>query len=302
MRRLLDTALVRYDEPTPERYAYMASNSSGNCVLLDADGLCALQRECGAEAISSACRMYPRAVHIGAAAEPVCSGSCEAVIERLIEDTEPLSFSVVEKEITSDVPSETQGSRQIELRIKCIEVIQNQNEDMISRILELGRLLLGCEPPFMMHDPIAYLRAAYDLISKLSASSPVLAEWGCAALDVLGVTGHEDIMQVTYDHFSSLMRQMKNDIPQINTYFGKIFANHMYYEQFPYTEGCRNVREAYVALCAAFVLVTFISVCCYDSNRKTESFVDAVSFVFRTLEHSAFYKNANIVLKAGGNL
>lgn len=280
----------------------MASGDEGNCLLLDSDGLCSLQRECGADILASVCRMYPRAVHVGGAAETVCSGSCEAVIEHLISDISPIEFRIVEREIESTPPAARSSKAQIDLRIKCIEEIQNSKEDITSRVLSLGRRLLGDEPPLMTHDHLAYLTAAYDLIHNLSPFAPSLAEWGGEALRVLGVERREEINSDICERFEALQRRLKNDITQIDTYFGKIFANHIYYEQFPYTVDCRNMREAYVAFCATFVLVTFISVCCHDPDHPIESFVDSVAATFRTVEHSAFYKNANIVLKAEGDL
>ena len=61
LRRKLDTSLHLADDPTPERYAELLPNWEGHCPLQRADGLCALQAECGEEAISSTCRYYPPA-------------------------------------------------------------------------------------------------------------------------------------------------------------------------------------------------------------------------------------------------
>lgn len=302
LRKKIDSALIIYERPEPDRYAYLASNENGSCLLLDLDGLCSLQRECGADVIASVCRMYPRTVHVGGAAEPVCSGSCEAVIEHLIADTSPIEFRMTYREVESTPPSIHSNEDQIRLRIKCIEEIQNSAEDITSRVLALGRSLLGDEPPLMTHDHAAYLTAAYDLIHNLSPFAPALAEWGEEALRILGVTDRNAINDEVCNRFEKFQHRIKSNIPEIDTYFGKIFANHMYYEQFPYTVDCRNTREAYVSFCATFVLVTFISVCCFDCDRPIESFVDSVAAVFRTVEHSAFYKNANIVLKAEGDV
>lgn len=60
LRRKLDTSLHLADDPTPERYAELLPNWEGHCPLQRADGLCALQAECGEDAISSTCRYYPR--------------------------------------------------------------------------------------------------------------------------------------------------------------------------------------------------------------------------------------------------
>ena len=51
LRRKLDTSLHLADDPTPERYAELLPNWEGHCPLQRADGLCALQAECGEEAL-----------------------------------------------------------------------------------------------------------------------------------------------------------------------------------------------------------------------------------------------------------
>lgn len=302
LRRKLDSALKVYDSPEPERYAYMSTDDEGKCMLLDGDGLCSLQRECGAAVLSGVCRMYPRAVHIGAAAEPVCSGSCEAVLERLIEDPEPIEFRVVYQDVSAPVPEIADSELQIELRRRCIEAIQDRSEDLITGLLSVGRIVLGEEHPIPEHDLREYIVAAIALIEDFSPLAPSLAECGSAALRALGITGRADVTAETLARFDALQKRIISDIPEIEAYFGKIFANHMYYEQFPYTSECRSVREAYVAFCAVFVICTFVAVCCHDESRPVDAFVDSLASVFRTVEHSAFYKNANIILKADGGL
>ena len=92
LRRKLDTSLHLADDPTPERYAELLPNWEGHCPLQRADGLCALQAECGEEAISSTCRYYPRGIRTMDDDECSCSASCERVVEMLLHRLPPMTF------------------------------------------------------------------------------------------------------------------------------------------------------------------------------------------------------------------
>ena len=92
LRRKLDTSLHLADDPTPERYAELLPNWEGHCPLQRADGLCALQAECGEDAISSTCRYYPRGIRTMDDDECACSASCERVVEMLLHRLSPMTF------------------------------------------------------------------------------------------------------------------------------------------------------------------------------------------------------------------
>lgn len=89
LRDKLDVALAQVDDPSPERYAVMKPSYTGKCRLINDEGLCSLQIECGEEALPAVCRTYPRSLtdaHAG------CTASCERVVEMLMR-TEQLAFS-----------------------------------------------------------------------------------------------------------------------------------------------------------------------------------------------------------------
>ena len=88
-RRILDCALAPADDPSPERYAVMKPSYEGKCRLIDENGLCSLQVECGEGVLPAVCRMYPRSYTDEHA---VCSASCERTVELLMRK-EPLTFS-----------------------------------------------------------------------------------------------------------------------------------------------------------------------------------------------------------------
>ena len=70
---------------TPQCFAMMTLKPNGNCSMLDADGLCAIQRRFGAGALCSTCALYPR--HFGEHAnriEMAGTLSCPEVARRAL--------------------------------------------------------------------------------------------------------------------------------------------------------------------------------------------------------------------------
>ena len=99
----LECAFHQPDTPSPERYALISPDWRGDCPMHDEDGLCMLHRECGEDVLPAVCRMYPRSVREeNGVIKCVCSASCEAVTELLMDEEAPLSFRADQ---TRDEPS-----------------------------------------------------------------------------------------------------------------------------------------------------------------------------------------------------
>ena len=103
LHRKLECAFRTPEYPTPERFRLISPNWLGRCPLQREDGLCALQCECGEAALPEICRVYPRSFkREGSNLQACCSNSCEAVVERLMEE-ERLSFRLVEMDAPVEI-------------------------------------------------------------------------------------------------------------------------------------------------------------------------------------------------------
>lgn len=146
LRRKLDTSLHLADDPTPERYAELLPNWEGHCPLQRADGLCALQAECGEEAISSTCRYYPRGHPHDGCDECACSASCERVVEMLLHRLPPMTFRRMRLSFAMALPPrETDAAltaKTRQLRRDVVTMLQAREVPLASRMMGIRAALM----------------------------------------------------------------------------------------------------------------------------------------------------------------
>ena len=92
MRERLDNAVRVSLHPTPEAYAQIAPTWAGDCPLHLPDGRCSVHAMLGADALPAICRLYPRGIRVEDGNECSCANSCEAVIELMMGQKEPIRF------------------------------------------------------------------------------------------------------------------------------------------------------------------------------------------------------------------
>lgn len=124
----------------------LAANS-GRCPFLDPDGLCAIQRACGGDALPLVCRTYPRKEgYTAAAKEYALSPSCEGVLQQLWDLPEGITF--VEEPLPKSewrrmtiAPDENLVLFFTPLRGMWIDILQNRALSLTGRFLYLGAVL-----------------------------------------------------------------------------------------------------------------------------------------------------------------
>ncbi|MDO4739715.1 MAG: flagellin lysine-N-methylase [Eubacteriales bacterium] len=120
--------------------AVFVRTERGDCPLLRRDGLCALQAECGEEALPAVCREYPRSVRADYACEVAFSASCEAVAELLFAAQEPLGF--VQREWPQGEPCGDGALRRtVLLRTAFMRLLQRREVSLPERMAQLAALL-----------------------------------------------------------------------------------------------------------------------------------------------------------------
>ena len=122
-------------------------SNSGRCPFLDPDGLCAIQRACGHDALPFVCKNYPR--HTGytfAAKEYSLSPSCEGVLQQLWDLPEGIEFIEnplpdTEQRWANVKPGETLEGCFAPIRELCVDILQNRDIPLSQRMLCLGLVL-----------------------------------------------------------------------------------------------------------------------------------------------------------------
>lgn len=147
LRERLDRGVRRVKDKTPDSKAYGNFDLVGNggrCPFLDPDGLCAIQRACGHDALPHVCTTYPRHINYSPAAkEYSLSPSCEGVLQQLwdlpngvefVEDPLPKS----EHRIVNVVQGESLMLYFTPIRSLFIDILQDRALSLAERMLYLG--------------------------------------------------------------------------------------------------------------------------------------------------------------------
>lgn len=136
-------------------YAVISLDENGNCVFLDQDKLCRIQKNLGAEALSPVCSNYPRnANQLGGQTEYSLGLSCPEVARLALLKREPLQFVEVPRNPALanygamtrhhwERGEETPGKLGLiyDLRALIIGILQNRIIHIDARLMMLGLFL-----------------------------------------------------------------------------------------------------------------------------------------------------------------
>lgn len=317
LRRRLDTAFHPADHPEPHRYAVITPNWRGECPLLDADGLCILQKECGESAMSGVCRYYPRTPKSRFGYTCTLTGSCERVLELLYEKKEPVRMIPLELEWDIDMPAPDENEQLSrawqQLRIIAFDILQNRALSLPARLETLS-----CHIDQLMST--ASNEAAFQLLSAIDPADfchqngdfPTERTAFCALLQLIdwlctGSESMEDLwlscreaLQLPHDRqaftpastVSALQSYQKKAAefarlyPSWETYYENLLINHLLDDDYPFSARHEDVRLKQEAMNLTYALLRFFGVMVADGTP--ESLIDLHASCFHMIEHSNF--------------
>lgn len=325
LRRRMDVAMRLHPRPCPEAYAQILPRWDGNCPLRMEDGRCLLHAELGEDMLPAVCRLYPRGVRRGKKCmECSCANSCEAVVELLCRE-EGIAFIRTPLSVTP--PSmgkrtnsfETEG-REEDIRMWFISFLQNRKETLPCRMMHLGqamhamedalnrkefdrvdRLLSGAEQiPVPMeakpgHEELLFgLDVSEKMLDIMKRSSDSIREYGDWVLAYYG-EGEE-----AFRRYEAACMHLEDVIPQWESWMENLMVNHMFFMQFPFQDRPMGLREEFIALCAVYALMRCLCVGYFADKDDPVAAMDAVSAVFRLVDHTDFDRYAAHLLHSLG--
>lgn len=294
------------DCPTSERYALINEGKSGYCPLIDDEGYCSLQRACGENVLPMVCRMYPRSVKKGILHELSCSGSCEKTLELLTENTDNIYFEEMALDIGEDVGVETNitTAEQMKKRRLSIEQLRERSKSLYERFCSIGCIMnddltdIESAVPHIGENEFASL---IKLIFRFEHMSDALRQCIPAALKNIGISNdtslNEETLRDVAKKYDAAKEHLFSVLPDADIYFEKIMINHIFYEQFPYTRPEMGTSDAFLALCMAYIIIRFLSVCYMADKSEKSDFIRVIASSFRFIEHTDFYRNSVIVMR-----
>lgn len=284
-----------------------------------------LHTELGEGSLAAVCRLYPRGVRTEGVRECSCANSCEAVLELLLQKSEPLRFSYQELalEPSADekefLPDDDALKRE-SIRLWCIARIQDRRYSLPRRILWLGislllledaykaqdiqrmQVLMGNEEPILLPEPICPgegpltlgLEMANHMLQILDEKSSSIREYGESELAYFG-TGEEECKK-----YMQACAQFADLLPQWEVWFEHMLVNHMFFTQFPFQSQPVAMEEEFLGICSIYALVRFLAVGWAAQHHSVEDIVDVVAMAFRLIDHTDFDKIASHIIKKLG--
>ncbi len=325
LRERLDCGLRVLELPTADEYARFEPRYDGNCPMRMGDGRCSLHAELGEDILPDVCRLYPRGIRAeNDSYECSCANSCEAVLELLMDKTDPITFSY--QRLTVQMPPipkresffKTFGI-ELKIRMYLISVIQNRNLPLPQRIIRLGDVLDRIDKAVELRDramldgilnqnPTEHfakleeaevssehlgfgLNIVEQMIEILDARSQSIRECGEAALSYF--RGGENPIGQYYNaksHFETLF-------PNWETFYENVLVNHIFFSQFPFQDRPENFHSEYVALCAVYATLRFLGLGSTAENSGRDGLIDGMAAAFRLIDHTEYDRYASRLLR-----
>ena len=313
LRRRLDCGLHVSLHPTEDAYAQISPRYDGVCPLHLEDGRCLLHAECGGDALAAVCRLYPRGVRNGNNRECSCANSCEAVIELLLDRSEPLSFITIHEDFfLPDAPHRQHhfntAGREQEIRLWLISLLQKREYPFAQRMLLLGQALHAIEAALLANDmaqvddlltgktdiglpvmPVPSqahllrgLEAVERMLQTLDHRSTSIRAYGEEALAYFGEAAD------AYDRYEAANHRISTLLPQWETWFEHLLVNHMYFVQFPFQDRPIPLKDEFLSLVAAYALLRCLLLGCLAQQGVVTRAVDVVAAAFRLIDHTSF--------------
>lgn len=283
----IECALHVVEDPTPERYAMISPNWLGDCPMHDEGGLCMLHKECGEEALPDVCRLYPRSLRESCHMHScVCSSSCEAVVEMLMEKEAPLRFVALDMRAHSMLHPQ-QSDVQMGKMQEAIKELQDRSMPLGERI---GRLCAD-ESAKKMTEPQAF-GTIMEMIARFAQFSRALEMFGESALRRYE-TG-DDAAYACYCEDAARMEERERNWART---MEQVLVNHLFYAEFPAVDERVHEKTAHRALAGLYGVLRVVCAAYLTEHDEETAFCDVIAGVFRFVEHTAFYLNAGHMLQ-----
>lgn len=278
-------AFVEPDFSTEERYRYISFNWLGECPLQD-QKLCTIHRDKGEDFLPRICRLYPRSFKsINGQNYVSCSGSCEAVIERLLDSDQ--MYMVAGKldahpEVIINIPEDS--LKQISLFQR---LLKDRSTTLAESLYEICMIINEKEFTEDYYSDADAFQNALTVLKRLYNSNHVLEEIAAPIIE-----------RYTEDPslYDSDMAEFEKDFPEWMHFFERVINNSMMYECFPFVDSRFDQTLSYRGLCVSYGLMRVLCAGNHHFNKSSESLVDAVCNLYHLIDHTSFYYNVNVLI------
>ena len=326
LRARLDSAPIVPHDADENRYALLAPRYDGNCPLHLPNGLCALQAECGEETLTAACRYYPRspASLFGTYRSCACANSCEAVLELICHDISAAPLQFTEEALTFDLPKQSSPLEDAaslaypEAERRLIALLQNRASPLPDRLAALADLAAAESgsaslPQSAQKDVpeealLPVLTALCRFFMWITENNRDLSDLAQNALDRLSFdsnAAHPDTLAA----WRRAEQDLAKAFPSWDEMVENQLVNHLFYSHFAFVSPEGTLADCALAFLTAHALVHGMVALNFghlpsDSLLAGEEgfslYIDLTAACYRFIEHTAFDKNAVVLMRRFG--
>lgn len=297
LRQNLDIALHVLPHPDPYRYACISPDFTGRCRMLTENGLCSLQRECGADVLTSVCRYYPRSpriLHEGHEADSICAvfcaNSCEETI-KLLEAPDALVMDHMELSFDLDLePDDEPATPFIRRMSSDVPFLLRSSGTIPERLQKVCSVLHG--------RPISWDNAsigrALQMLDELVSDRYIFLR-SCTEQTMRLFLHQSD--PAAFLRFS--IYHLRSSCPQLDDWMGRILSNDILYlgrrEWRAFTEAeCAQILQ-YETIMLTLLLGGFSA--SSEEKATRENLIDVFAAFYRMAELTPFWRNLLTLLR-----
>ncbi len=286
----LESAFYSPEYPSTERYKMIEPNWLGQCRMLAPDGWCSLQRECGEEVLPEVCRAYPRSMKvINGRAYACCSGSCERTVE-LLQKAD--SFRLVPGTGGEHAEfCETVNSDYEEKLSKTLELLRDRSISLENRLIKVCKYF-GYENTEEGTAAPVTEEELLEILVKLDEESATLREYSTEIFERYGRELNRNAKDFLEDE-QKFIREHRD----WERWAENLLCNNLIYSGFPYADSRISAKSACKGLCLQYVILKLVCTAYMSDHASDEDLTDAIAAVYHLVEHTAFYYNAEILVK-----
>ena len=267
-----------------EKYKIISYNWLGNCPL-QKDGLCMIHANTGEENLPLICRLYPRSYkQINDHLIACCSSSCEAIVE-LLYKADSINIIKDELDVKPQLKYEIEDE-EYKLIMKFNEMLKDRSTSLLQSICEICLLINEKEFKNDFNNNTNPLTMALNILKRFKDNDNKLDE----IIEELDnrYTGN-------YYQYEIDKARFEKTYPNWMNFFENVLNNSLIYENFPFVDNRFSDTLAYKGLCAAYGLLRLVCIGYTNIHEGEEYLIDAVTCLFRLIDHTAFYYNISII-------
>lgn len=306
-----------------EAYSKMKLNQDGSCIMLDSEGLCAIQKELSHGYLCKTCRVYPRKlININGVVETSLSLSCPEAARVILKNKQPMEFEFTQntevEKVSNIVTTEHLNIPHIqaywEIREFTVQVLQCRDYTISERLFILATTCSQLELAKTKNDVLDILDKAIgdiqsglfkDILEKFPKTSDtqykLLYKW----IELQNGSNHnlrygdflDNIKSVLAASNESLIERIeKYDkltdeifIPALNQYeyiFEQYWVNTIFAEAFPLSP--KTIMENFIDLLIRYSIMKMhivgIGICHGELNENL--IIEAIQLYSKAFEHN----------------